>query len=584
MTSLLDPNEAISGLKALAIKLIDEHQELVASFARLEYRRLPRQERESRTREEIESALYLGNRYDVPTLVHWLNELAEATFKALKRGDDLATLDATSAIAHVAGHYLKVRKDNIVLTYASPHTSGSDAFDILEPAIINLKEVVIRATADKRERVATAAIRSLTYLTASTALGGKPFKDKAGAIAWLPLGYLTDSIKLAQEGGLAEAAFEGSKSLLKLASGLKPTVGIAEAHLSIVTALRDITHRFLLADKGAVARETVKHLMQLNWVLLEQDHYQLEYCLAESLSALKALAPIVFLQEKGQPFALTNLPVAAAYELTEPSSLPYFVAKAAARVKRDADRDWVNPYSDFIRLNEVISRHLRELAETPGCGDSALMWHIGRMVGHIANVYSFLLRKSPPDTEVEDHRSELVGGTFWYVDTLSRAFDKTPPASLRWADDVTEQLASIGMSLCAAGFPEVAGVCGSHIRSIAQSCYPKARFPHDIADLLMGIWKLRLFAELQGHIKIVSALDKKLERLPEIKEDQWHVFEEALALRKKQFEEDLDRGDRVSLSMSEPAMLIFRERQRAKTPPETPGSRQSAARGELDDP
>jgi len=562
MTRLLDPSEAISRLKARVVRHIDGMQTRVARFARLLHRQLSLEERQSTAPSAIETQLYLSDPAHTAPLIHWINELSEATSKALRRGDDLGTLVGVSAIDAVAKRYLERRNDNLALQSAPDGVMRSDAFDLLEPALASLKQVVSRAASDKRERVATAAILALADLTASTAArDGKRFKVQPGGLAWLPLGYLIDSIRIVQKEGLADSALRGSRSLLDLVISLPRGVGVVEVHLSVVSALRDVTLGFLTAGQGAIGRESLKHLLQVNWVLLEQGHWQLKQCLAESLRAIKALAPIVFVQEQAQPFALTWLPLSPAFDLAEPLSLPYLVGKAATRMKADPERPWVNPYSEFITLNEVIWRHLRELAETPGCGRSSLMWHIGRTVGYIARIHRDILAKEPPDTSDHEHQSELAQGVGWYVASLWAAFKTTPPQGVQWAEDVIEQISSIGMRFLAAGFVDVVGTCGSAMRTITQSCYANAKSPYDIADLLMGIWKLRMFAALSGHGKVVADLDKALERLPGIEQEQWNFVEEALSLRKRQFDDDL-QGDPMGLSMSEPSMLIFRERQR----------------------
>jgi hypothetical protein len=565
-TRLLDPSEAISRLSEEAATRIDRLQQQIARVAQLSLRRMPEQERATSTAERIESGLYLRERSHVPVLVHLLNELAEITFKALDRGDYLATRRGTSAIANVAAHYLGRRKNNLVLQPADLHVLRSECFDVLEPALASLRDLVARATSKKHDGVATAAIHSLAELTATTAaLDGKPFEGRVGALTWLPLGYLAESIKIAQRGDLADPALDGSRTLLRLAAALPDRVSIVEAHLSIVTLWRDIALGFLAAGQGELARDPIGNLIRLNWVLLQRRHWQLDACLGESLRALNALAPVVFIQEQQQgSLGLLRLPLSTPYDLADPDSLAYLVEKAATFVQRDSERPWVNPYSDFIRLNEVVHRHLRELADTPGCGASAMMWYIGRTVGHAAKVHRELLAR--PLTDDQAHLSELAGSVSWYVACLWAAFAKTPPSNVRWAESVVEEIAAVGMHYCDAGLKEVVANCGSAIKSIARSCFKGgAHSPYDVADLLMGIWKLRLFAAIQGKVQTVETLDRMLEPLPEIPEDQWRFVEEALALRKSQLEEELDEAalSPSRLVMQEPEQLISHARREA---------------------
>ena len=340
-----------------------------------------------------------------------------------------------------------------------------------------------------------------------------------------------------------------------------------------MAAWRDIAGGFLTADLGELARDPIGNLIRMNWGLLERGHWQLNNCLRESLDALRVLAHMIFLLEERlqQPLDLFRLPLSTAYDLSDQHSLPYLVERAATLLvkKQSAERPWANPYSDFIRLNEVIYRHLRELAETPGCGKSPLMWYVGRQVGHTAKVYRDLLaaRRVTDNTE---HLSKLAEGVSWYVACLRAAFNKTPPSKVQWADSVVDEITVIGMHYCDAGFKDVVVNCGGAIKSIARSCYRGGvRSPYDVADLLMGVWKLRLFAAARGKEETVGALDPMLERLPEIPEDQWKYVEDALALRKQQLEDEVEelsegRIDLVSLAMREPEGLIARARREAQ--------------------
>jgi len=235
-TRLLDPSEAITRLAAQVTAGIDKRQRLIARLARHSWRLMPDQDRAQHSTEALESSFYLEARNHAAAVVFWVSDLAEIASKALDRGDDLATRQATSAIATVAGHYLERRKNNLVLQAADFHTLGSDGFGVLEPALARLKELVVRAASKKNEVVAIAALQSLTELTAATAaLDGKPFEARPGALTWLPLGYTCESIKISQRAGLADAALEGSRSLLSLAERLPEKARITEAHLAWIS-------------------------------------------------------------------------------------------------------------------------------------------------------------------------------------------------------------------------------------------------------------------------------------------------------------------------------------------------------------
>lgn len=565
-TRLLDPWEAISRLTARATGMIDDLQHNIARGARLLRRSMPQQQRDAHAVEDVELRIYLGDRSHKTNLLHWLDSLTEIALKALDRGDDLATRQAASAIAGVAAHYLVRRKNNLQLRPVDLHSLESDGFEVLTPALESLNQLVLRAVSKKHEGVATAAIRSLTDLTlAVAALDGRPFEDRRGALAYLPLGYLTGCIRSAQRGGLTESALEGSRSLLRLATALPPQVGIIQAHVFIIHAWREIALGFLAAGQGEIARDPIGNLVRINWVLLKQDHWQLDECLAQSLGELTALAPIVFEQEtRAQAAGLVRLPLSTAYDLASEYSLPYFVEVSARRARKDDDRPWVDPYSKFTRVNEVIWRHLRELAQTPGCGSSGLMFYLGKMVAHCAEVYGQLLAK--PLTDDKEQLSKLAHGVSWYVSCLWVAFQKTPSAKELWAESVVDEVTVTAMHYCDAGFDDITTSCAAAIRTIAESLVKAGCSPHYCANLLMGIWKVRLLADARGRQTTVEAMDRLLVPFPDVPEDRWNAVVGALESHKRRLDRELldTRIDAARLAMSEDECLIIRARRDAE--------------------
>lgn len=316
---------------------------------------------------------------------------------------------------------------------------------------------------------------------------------------------------------------------------------------------------FLVTGKGIFANEITKDLMVFLFNLLKQKHYQFNHTLGDVLGKIEALIPYAIAHEKtfGSPFI--GLPISPPYDLTNSMSIGYLVAQATSHLERDKSKEWVNPYGKFMEINEVIYRHFRNLAEKVNFGTSFLLWHIIQTIKHITRVYLSILQEPEPDNY--GYIQELVGQILWYEAFFWVVFSKATNINKHHAEEACDVLAWIAISFYDAGYLDVdmdfAKTSTSNITSIMNS-YSKTcqdPNPYDVADFLISLWLIRLFAEAKKNTTLIKFIDEKMAKPKMFSDNKWQEVLEALEVRKEQLNKRLTESDRFYLEENTTSLL-----------------------------
>ena len=211
-------------------------------------------------------------------------------------------------------------------------------------------------------------------------------------------------------------------------------------------------------------------------------------------------------------------------------------------LRRKKDKEWVNPYHDFIEINETIYRHLRNLAENVDFGSSFLLWHIMQTIKQIAKVY--LHHLDNPVTEDIGHQAGIAKQVSWYLSFFWVVFSKTSTFNYLRAHDACDILAWTGLSfhkyriLYHAGLSSnITESCISNISSIIESyCrLTKNIDPYQIADFLIYLWYIRLLAEKENDTSLLKNVDERINKPKALSDEKWKEVLESLEVQKNNF-------------------------------------------------
>mgnify|MGYP001619385860 FL=1 len=552
ISQMLDPGEAIKRLTAEVENHISRTQQRLSRLAQIQWDMMTEEQKRERSKTQIESAYYLSLKDYNNQINRWTGELAEISYKAVGKNEIYTSEVAIAALVRIACHYLDTRKDNMIV-YSSPDeyflSSESDINGVLTPIYEHIKNINRSAVILKAETSCIHIVRALGRIASHTAsLKSPAFREYSVPITNLPLGYLKECILSAQRNGLDDVVLQGSREVLNVTKSAPNNVQITDVYLPAIEAWNSMILTFLVTGKGIFANEITKDLMVFLFNLLKQKHYQFNHTLGDVLGKIEALIPYAIAHEKMFGSPSVGLPLSIPYDLSNSLSIPYLVAQGEILIKEEKDKEWVNPYHDFIEINETIYRHLRNLAENVDFGSSFLLWHIMQTIKQIAKVY--LHHLDNPVTEDIGHQAGLAKQLPWYLSFFWVIFSKTSTFNYLRARDACDILAWTGLSfhkyriLYHEGLSSnITESCIGSISSIVESyCrLTKNIDPYQVADYLIYLWHIRLFAEKENDKFLLKKVDEKIIKPKALSDEKWAEVLGSLEAKKEHLQDELSK-------------------------------------------
>lgn len=552
MAQLLQPAEAIRRLSIKAKKYIVWLQAACSRLARIQWRSLSPEQRKETQLTLMESGIYGASTGLHQPLKIWVAELAETAHKAVSRGETHTAQLAIDGLVELARTYIDSRKMNLRL-FPSPDAFlavENDLDILLSPVHEHLKDIHRSAAMLKAETTCIHVIRGFEAIATHTVRLRSPvFPSHEAPLTFAPMFYLIECISLAQRSGLDDAVLQGSDALLKICKNAANNVDITDVHIPAFEGWESIARNFLMAlGKGPFASRAAGNIMDLLHHLQQRNHHDLKGAVQDGLERIERLVPLATAYEQTFGSPVFGRPLENVYGLEKPYAIGYLVQKATSLIREEKadgeERPWINPYGNFIELNEVIHRHFRNLAEKVEFGSSFLLWDITQTLKHIAGVYLSLLRA--PVTGDPQHIRAVVSQLGWYEAFFWVVFSKDKTVDHRRAEEACDVLAWIGMALYDAGQGELAEQSANNVASVLDSYCQNCTTPNPyyVADLLMNIWYIRLLAESRGDSSFTKKLDEKMWKPKSLNDQLWPAVNEALDTRKGQLQHTLEKYER----------------------------------------
>lgn len=569
---LLDPTYAV-GLALKHVKrAIDDTKALVTRVALLQHQLLSSAQQSQFSVEDIEGTVYPRIPGYPNSVTSWVNDLTEIAIKAVARSERLLAKAAVFAVADLTIHYLSSRKHNLTLTPAPEAmllAMTSDVNVVTDRAYEALQEVSRAAVAQNDESTAIRVSEAYQAIAIHTAnLGARAFREHTAPLTFGPIYYALACIKYAQTKGLDEVVFQTAAILSRVATSAPKDIPETDIHIPVMDGLYDIAAYLYAKRNFGLAEEVNAHQFTILACMLERQDYYFEDALRHVLEKIELLAPLALINETMTGRLSIVHPLGKAYGLINANSLGYIFAKAAETLPRiEADREWLNPYRDLVDIADIISDHLRKIAENNEFGESFLVWEIDHLIKHIAVVIARLIDEPLRPNHVDER--ELVDKFLWILAFYWVAFKGKKSVSKQRADNCGESLVFIGALFFARGHPEVLRSCISNIRSILGSYCEIAQPPdyYTIGDLLAHLWAIRMLLVARNNAALTQEVDQALATKPAaLSDEQWQAAQHAIERRREQLEERLaERDDRLLRADSAEALLrkLLREAQGA---------------------
>lgn len=330
-----------------------------------------------------------------------------------------------------------------------------------------------------------------------------------------------------------------------------------DIYLSVGTGLQELATQSLMMQQGALANEMLKAMLQGAHDALDRGNTQAVDMVRHTLDQVKAMAPLALVSAGAQGMASMGMPLSPVYDLTVQCSIGHLAVKSANRVLDAALDGQSAACAQFHALNEVISRHLRFLADdVAGLGATFLVVYITQTIKQICEAYLYIIHQVPGEATHPGRRlADQVG---WHLSFFWAVFAKATTVNDGYAREACDTLAYVGVAFADLGETAVAESSVSGICSVAESYWKasKGSNPYATGDLLSRAYCVRRLAEARCQDDLVQKVDARLARFAASLGDEWREVREAYERDTSRLEEEI-RAPGFAQLMAGGAVLLL---------------------------
>ena len=541
---LLDPLHAVSaGLKE-AKNAQDRLNRTVRRNGWLRHRRPFMTPKPAVSRELIESTIYLKSVPGYPAiLVQPLDDLAEMALRALARGEKPLAGAAIDGVAELMNHYLSGRKPNLMLYRGGTDaaiTNTSDVDLVTHPAYNHLRRISRAAVKIEDEASAirvSHAFRSIAVHAAN--LAAPAFSPHTAPLSGVPLRHAFDCLRFAKSQGLEDIPCQSASILTEMIYHVPKGIPFADLHAWLVDGLDDIAAAFHSDGRFELAEAVTKNqfliLSALSW-----QKTGFPEALGEVLEKIALQAPLAIQNERTAEPAGAYRPLKHAYDSTDMLSLARLFGNALRWLHHvDDEPAYRDQYAQVLRTADLVSNHLRRVAQDNEFGDSALVQEIDGLIRHIAiAVADYIENPAPFD---QGNQDELVRGFIGLLAFYPAAFRDKNVIHAPYVEQCCDTVGYIGVRFLSAGHQSVLLNCVWCIESVVES-YCRTAHPPDyfiLGEVFARLWVTREIAAARHCADIVAHLDRALARPPDLTDEQWEQARNPIRVRRERFLERL---------------------------------------------
>jgi hypothetical protein len=297
---------------------------------------------------------------------------------------------------------------------------------------------------------------------------------------------------------------------------------------------------YYASGQDHIGKRAVDEMCRVAQLLMEQEHFEACAFVQELLQELEKLVPLMVLREK--PMDMDAFPP---YSMARAHSVGRLVEIAAEQIGHGEDKAAGNPYRKFLELNEGVYMHFRQLAESQhyDIQRSFLAWLITDTIVKISGVYRGILSREI--TESGDYNGALASQVGWYQSFFWALFDNKKEVDACRAEAVADAMAVIGLQFARDGYSAVAENSVENIASVAKQYVKRGgrAGEYELADIIIHIWEVRLFAEQQKNTSLKDKSDERLAQVIAVAQGAGIRLQKALVVRQEQLRDWLERGD-----------------------------------------
>lgn len=559
---LLDPEHAVAVGLIKGKKVVDRLKRVIGRNTRIRAGRLFAKENPSSSDRLRESTqyLYLPN-YPAP-IVGPIDDLAEIARKAIARGERPLARVAIGSMAELTNHYLSSRRENLTIypgTDSSTFAGVSDVDLVTQETYDRLREISRAAVNASDEATAihvSTAFRSMAVHTAR--LASPVFSPDTAPLSEAPLRHAFDCVKYAQTKGLDAVGLRSAWIMWEVVLNVPRNIAPKDVWVPIIDGLHDIVVAFYSTLRFRDAATVTRYqLLIVGTAGFGSNRHFLEV-LKEMLGRIELQVPLAIEIEKAAGRRSGVLPLGHMYSPVDAGSLGWDFRREITELYVAEDRaSYQGAYRRVVRMQEMLSSHLRRVAENNELGGSLLVREIDRMIKQVGVAIIDLVDEPAPFDEGGDE--ELISGFIPFLTFYTAAFREKKSIDRRCLEQCCDTVTYIGLRFLRSNQPTVLRHCIWCIESIIESVC-KARTPPsnlmlgDVFALLAGVREVAIVDDLGD---ILPEVERALSKPSFMADDEWEQARTFIHLPREKLIELI--GQRDSLSDEESTDTLLRD-------------------------
>ena len=140
------------------------------------------------------------------------------------------------------------------------------------------------------------------------------------------------------------------------------------------------------------------------------------------------------------------------------------------------------------------------------------------------------------------HKKTLTEQLKWFYSFTWSVFKNAENIHYPHAEVTCDMLSWSGLLYAGKGYLDVTTDCINNIYAVSSSYFEKTTNPNafNIADLLIGLWHIRFYAERMNLRTLVIKVDDKFDEFSKLSGDAWVHIAESIENRKEHLERHLE--------------------------------------------
>jgi len=327
----------------------------------------------------------------------WNDQLEEFAHKAIARGDTQAAVEAVDIMAIIGKRYATARRGSVGLAYdfsvvvAVPVSDVGNALGPIYESFARICETGIAERSEATVRAVLSALGQMAIL-ATTVVHGDPMRGTTAPLVHAPVYFLGQCAQKAGKAGMEDALLTAAARMGGLLDTVQADVDFEAGITEAIECLADIAEASYGRHPSAGCFPALKAMLTGAKKILQVKGYDTPSPVDGILDRIRALVPFEVMAEKAGRRRLQIFPP---YDPSFEASIPMLLAVLAERSLPDPERDWVDPFHDFIEASEEFVAHYRQIADNVTFGRTLLRKWIVTSVMQAAHVHRRLLADPP---------------------------------------------------------------------------------------------------------------------------------------------------------------------------------------------